>query len=45
MSDNFKPEYGTGIRFNDPVINQKWPIKPKVISKKDLNFLDYKKIK
>ena len=22
MSDSYKPKYGTGIRFNDPIINE-----------------------
>jgi len=45
MSDNFKPEYGTGIRFNDPIIKEKWPVKPKIISEKDTNFENFIKIK
>lgn len=42
MSDFFKPKYGTGIRYNDKIISEKWPVKPKIISKKDLSFKDFK---
>tara|TARA_Y100001970_G_scaffold130723_1_gene161156 strand:- start:15525 stop:16058 length:534 start_codon:yes stop_codon:yes gene_type:complete len=43
MSDSYKPEYGTGIRFNDPIITEKWPVKPKIVSVKDMNFENFKK--
>ena len=45
MSDSYKPEYGTGIRYNDPIIKEKWPFKPKVVSDKDMNFDNFKKNK
>jgi len=41
MSDIFNPEYGTGIRYNDPIIKENWPAEPKIISNKDLNFEDF----
>ena len=40
MSDFYKKDKGTGIRFNDPKLNIKWPIKPKIISARDKNFLN-----
>jgi len=41
MSDEFKPNYGRGIRYNDKIINENWPYKPKIISQKDLHFPEY----
>lgn len=41
MSDEFVPNYGRGIRYNDPIINEKWPIKPLIISEKDKNFENF----
>ena len=31
----------TGIRYNDPIIKFRWPLKPKVISDRDLGFKDF----
>ena len=42
MNDYFKKKNDCGVRFNDPIINIKWPIKPKIISKRDLSFPDFK---
>jgi dTDP-4-dehydrorhamnose 3,5-epimerase len=42
MSKYYKPKFGKGIRFDDPLFKIRWPQKPKVISKKDLNYSDYK---
>lgn len=42
MSKYYKPEYGKGIRFNDPFFKIPWPKIPKVISKNDLNYINYK---
>ena len=41
MSDNYKPEAARGIRFNDPIVQEVFPFKPKVISEKDLNFPNF----
>lgn len=35
MSEYYKKNYGVGINYKDPKINVKWPLSPKVISKKD----------
>ena len=43
MSDSYKPQYGTGIRYNDPIIKEKWPCKPKIVSEKDMNFQNFKR--
>lgn len=42
MSKYYKPKFGKGIRFDDPFFKILWPKKPKVISKKDLNYTNYK---
>lgn len=35
MSEFYAPECARGVRWDDPVFNIKWPIKEKIISKKD----------
>jgi|TARA_B110000438_G_C15723595_1_gene610951 dTDP-4-dehydrorhamnose 3,5-epimerase len=41
ISNVYKPEYSGGIRWNDPLFNIDWPLKPTTISKKDQKYLDY----
>lgn len=36
VSEFYSPEHERGLRFDDPSINISWPIKPTVISDKDL---------
>ncbi len=43
MNDYYKKNTDAGIRYNDPIIKVKWPLKPKVISDKDLSFKDFVK--
>lgn len=43
MSEVYMPEFGRGIRWDDPVINISWPLKPTVISKKDLSLPPFQK--
>ena len=38
MSQYFKPEFSSGIRWDDPKIKIKWPMKPTVISSKDQSW-------
>jgi len=45
MSNYYKPKFASGIRFDDPFFKISWPTKPEVISKKDLNYNNYKQIK
>lgn len=40
---NYNPEYERGIRWDDPMFDIKWPIKPKIISQKDQSWPDYLK--
>lgn len=35
VSAAYAPNYETGIRFDDPLIDVKWPMTPKVLSAKD----------
>ena len=42
MSEFYKPSQARSIRYNDKFFSIKWPYKPKVISKKDLNIKDFK---
>jgi len=36
MSQEYMPDYSRGICWNDPIIKISWPLKPTIISKKDL---------
>ncbi|HVB66169.1 MAG TPA: dTDP-4-dehydrorhamnose 3,5-epimerase [Candidatus Acidoferrales bacterium] len=38
MSQVYMPKYSNGIRWDDPVFKISWPLKPTVISKKDLTW-------
>lgn len=42
MSNRYEPKAGKGIKYNDKYFSINWPIKPKIISKKDLGYKDYK---
>ena len=42
MSEFYKPSQARSIRYDDKFFAIKWPYKPKVISKKDLNIKDFK---
>ena len=41
-SELYRPGGEGGIRYNDPLFNFEWPVDPKIISNKDLNFSDWK---
>lgn len=43
-SDYFDGENEGGIIWNDKSLNIQWPIKPKIISEKDKNFLSYHEV-
>ena len=38
MSSQYKAEAARGVRWNDPEIGIDWPLKPAVISERDLSF-------
>ena len=44
MSEFYHPECARGVRWDDPVFGVKWPIEPTIISDKDKNILDFKKL-
>jgi dTDP-4-dehydrorhamnose 3,5-epimerase len=41
MNDYYKKNTDEGIRYNDPIVKVRWPLKPKVISDRDLKFKDF----
>jgi dTDP-4-dehydrorhamnose 3,5-epimerase len=38
MSEFYSPKYESGVRWNDPFFNIKWPIKNPILSEKDKNW-------
>lgn len=38
MSEFYSPQYESGVRWDDPFFNIKWPIKNRVVSEKDKNW-------
>lgn len=38
MSEFYSPQYESGVRWNDPFFNIKWPIKNPILSEKDKNW-------
>ncbi len=38
----FRPGFGAGVRWNDPVFGIAWPIQPEVISDRDRDYPDYR---
>lgn len=38
ISSVYKPDYESGICFNDDLLNIDWPIQPRVVSEKDLSW-------
>ena len=38
MSEFYTPDYYSGVRFDDPTFNIKWPLTPTYISEQDLNW-------
>lgn len=40
-SEFYNPEFESGIRYNDPVFDFKWPAEPSFISEKDKSFTDF----
>jgi dTDP-4-dehydrorhamnose 3,5-epimerase len=41
MGEYYHPESAVGIRWNDPLLNIKWPCEISVISDKDTSYPDY----
>lgn len=41
-SNFFNKRYERGVKYNDPLFHFKWPTKPKIISKKDKSYTNYK---
>jgi dTDP-4-dehydrorhamnose 3,5-epimerase len=41
MSEFYAPDYGRGVRWNDPVFGIKWPAEVAVISERDASYPDF----
>jgi dTDP-4-dehydrorhamnose 3,5-epimerase len=41
VSNSYSSSHESGVRFNDPFFNFKWPLIPTVISGRDRNFPDF----
>jgi dTDP-4-dehydrorhamnose 3,5-epimerase len=41
IDEFYDPDYGRGIRWNDPKFAIQWPAKPVVISERDRNYRDF----
>mgnify|MGYP001242411019 FL=1 len=41
MSNFFHPQSSRGLRWNDEAFKISWPLKPKIISEKDLSYSDF----
>ena len=44
ISQLYMPEYSQGIRWDDPLFAIKWPLKPKIMSKKDSDYELFKDV-
>lgn len=42
MSEFYHPECARGVRWDDPVFEIRWPLSNRVMSKKDLNYPDFR---
>lgn len=40
MTDEYRPDLSTGVRWNDPALNLRWPLQPTVLSARDRNHPD-----
>jgi dTDP-4-dehydrorhamnose 3,5-epimerase len=43
MSEFYHPECARGVRWDDPVFKIEWPLSNRVMSKKDLNYPDFRR--
>ncbi|HEU5297039.1 MAG TPA: dTDP-4-dehydrorhamnose 3,5-epimerase family protein [Burkholderiaceae bacterium] len=41
MSDVYRPELATGVRFDDPAFGLRWPLPVSVIAERDRDYADY----
>lgn len=41
ISEFYTPDYGRGVRWNDPVFDIHWPVEDKIISSKDQSYTDF----
>ena len=38
ISAIYRPEYESGLQFDDPMLNIEWPLQPSVVSEKDRSW-------
>ncbi|MDA8721270.1 dTDP-4-dehydrorhamnose 3,5-epimerase family protein, partial [Nitrosopumilus sp.] len=41
MTQKYKPNFASGIKWNDPIFNINWPIKKPILSEKDQKNSDF----
>jgi dTDP-4-dehydrorhamnose 3,5-epimerase len=41
MSEAYRPNADSGLRYNDPAFDFRWPNEPKLISAKDIAYPDF----
>jgi dTDP-4-dehydrorhamnose 3,5-epimerase len=42
ISAPYRPEYGRGVRWDDPLFGIRWPIRDPILSERDRRFPDFK---
>ena len=42
ISEFYSPQHSLGVRWNDPAFGINWPLTMSLISKKDMNFPDFR---
>jgi dTDP-4-dehydrorhamnose 3,5-epimerase len=42
MSEFYAPEYGRGVRWNDPAFGIQWPIDDAIMHERDRNYADFR---
>ena len=42
MSEFYEPKYARGIRWDDPLLNIKWPFPNPILSKKDRHYPNFR---
>lgn len=44
MSESYRPELATGVRFDDPAFGIRWPLPVSVIAERDRHYPDYARL-
>jgi len=43
ISEFYHPECATGVKWNDPTFGIEWPLSVRIMSKKDMNYPDFRR--